>query len=370
LKTNITYIISNIDKALAFEWVEQYLNKDKYNLSFILLNSGDSVLETYLSKKNVLCKRIHYTGKKDIPKSIYHIHRFLKKNKISIIHTHLFDANICGLIAGWMAKIPKRIYTRHHSNFHHQYYPHAVKYDKLANRLSTDIIAISEVVKRILIEDEGTPKHKVHVIHHGFELSDFSSTPISAIELLNKKYNSNMQHPVIGVISRYTELKGIQYIIPAFEKLLKIYPDALLILAGGTGSYKNEIKKLLDQIPDKNYLEIKFENNIFALYRVFDIFVHVPIHNEMEAFGQTYVEALASGIPSVFTLSGISNEFIKHKHNALVVSYKNSDEIYNSIIELLEDKSLREKLIFNGKKDVNSLFELHKMISSLEAVYG
>ena len=165
------------------------------------------------------------------------------------------------------------------------------------------------------------------------------------------------------------ELKGIQYIIPAFEMLLDKYPGALLVLANATGDYQNEIKKLLKKLPEKNYREIRFENNIFALYKLFDVFIHTPIEKYSEAFGQTYVEALASGIPSVFTLSGIANEFIEDRRNALVVPYKSSTAIYEAILLLLTDTNLASALIANGKNDVAEKFQLQKMISSLEELY-
>lgn len=367
---NITYIISNIDKAFAFEWISTYLNKKKFELNFILLNSKESELETYLRNKNISVERITYTSKKNIPKAILLTYKLLKKHKTQIVHTHLFEANIVGLTAAWLAGVPKRIHTRHHSNYHHIYYPKAVKYDRIVNRLSTDIIAISEVVKDILITKENVASGKIHLIHHGFQFTEFMNVSELAVNKLKQKYIPNNSYPVAGVISRYTEWKGIQYIIPAFEKLLNTYPNALLILANTTGDYKNEIKKMLQTIPKNNYIEIPFETDIFSLYKLFDIFIHIPITVEMEAFGQTYIEALAARVPSVFTLSGIANEFIKDHHNALVVPHKNSDATYNAMKELLENKTLTANLMNNGEKDVTSRFSFNKMILSLELLYG
>lgn len=369
MKTNITYIISNIDKALAFEWVATRLNKDKFNLNFILLNPADSELESFLKQNKIPVDRITFKGKKDIPKAIYHSYRILRAQKSTVVHTHLFEANLVGLTAAWLARIPKRIHTRHHSNYHHIYYPKAVKYDKIVNLLSTDIIAISNVVKHILIANESVSIKKIHLIPHGFNLDQFINVPPQHKDKLIQKYNPNQLSPVIGVISRYIELKGIQYIIPAFENILSDYPDALLVLANSNGSYKTAIHKQLQSIPKNNYVEIAFETDLFSLYKLFDIFIHVPISPQIEAFGQTYVEALAAGVPSIFTLSGIANEYIIDHHNALIVPYQNSEEIYNAMKELLGNKNLTTNLISNGKKDVEQRFSIDKMILSLEQLY-
>lgn len=331
------------------------------------MNPGATELENYLKQQHIPVQRVNYTGKKDIPKAVFAVYKLLKKNHTTVVHTHLFNANIVGLTAAWLAGVKKRIHTRHHSDFHHVYHPKAVRYDKLVNTLSTDIVAISKVVQEILITKEKADKKKISLIHHGFKLENFSSAKSSASLL--EKYNPQHASPVLGVISRYLKLKGIDYVIAAFKDLLKDYPDALLILANAEGDHKKTIKALLRDLPEKSYVEIPFERDIYSLYQLFDVFIHVPVAREIEAFGQTYVEALAAGIPSVFTLSGVAGEFIKDRHNAMVVPYMNAAAIRDSVKELLENKALAGQLIANGKKDVSEKFDLTKMILSLEHLY-
>jgi len=370
LKKKVTYIISNINKAIAFEWIAQELNKDKFELSFILLNPGSSLLEKELKSLGVKVYTIIYRSKKDMPRAFIKIFSLLMKIRPAIVHTHLFDASLIGLPAAYFSGIRKRIYTRHHATYHHNYYPKMIKYDKMINSFATAIVAISKNVEEILIEKENVRADKIHLIHHGFKLEEFEIADKNKMDALRNKYFIKDKSPVIGVIARYTHWKGIQYIIPAFEKLLSDYPDALLILANANGDYKLEINNLLKTIPPDNFVEINFEEDLFQMYHLFDVYVHTPIDSHSEAFGQTYVEALAAGVPSVFTLSGIAREFIKDKHNALVVDYKNSDEIYNSIKELLENKTLSESISKNGKEDVRKHFGLDKMIAKLEELYA
>lgn len=369
MRTKVTYIISNINKALSFEWTAELIDKEKIELSFILLNPGISELETFLIKNNFKVYRINYNSKFSLPKAILLCILYLIKIKPNVIHTHLFEANLVGLLSGWLCGIKKRIQTRHHSSFHHDYFPKMIKYDRLCNYFSTDIIAPTNIVKEILIEKESVAKNKIHLIHHGFKLDLFINVPEADIQNLKLKYQTGNSYPVIGVISRYTEWKGIQYIIPAFKKILMEFPNAKLILANAQGDYSKEIKQLLTTLPENNYTEIKFENNLFALYKLFDVFVHAPIDQYSEAFGQIYVEALAASVPSIFTVSGIANDFIKNNENSLVVNYKDSEGIYLSLKELTLNKVLAEKLAKNGKNDVKNLFHISKMIQDLETIY-
>lgn len=365
----VAYIVSNINKALAFEWIVEFINKDKYQLFFILINPGNSELEDFLKLKGIKVLRIKFTGKKDILRSMYECYKFLKKEKIEIVHCHLFEACIIGLASARLAGVKKRIYTRHHSTLHHVYFPKAVYYDKFINYLATHIVAISNVVKTVLLNDEKVNVSKIRLINHGFVLSDFEKADSTKVEILKSKYNKNGKAPVIGVISRYIDWKGIEYIISAFKKLLDKYPSAYLILANAHGPDEVSIKNLLKELPEDNFIEVRFENDIFSMYHLFNVFVHTPIDSHSEAFGQIYVEALAAGIPSVFAISGVASEFIIHRKNAMVVDHKNSEQIYESIVALLNDAKLCEVLKYEGLKIVKERFEVNKMIKSLEEVY-
>ena len=171
-KLNICYIISFINKSIAFEWIAESLSKEKYKLSFILINTVDTELERYLVSNKIPVERVFYTGKKNYFFALLKIYRILKRDKIDVVHTHLFDANIVGIIAAYFARIKKRVHTRHHGTWHHVHFPHAVYYDKLVNKLSTHIIAISKNLMNVLIQkDKANPK-KIHLIHHGFNLPE------------------------------------------------------------------------------------------------------------------------------------------------------------------------------------------------------
>ena len=368
-KINITYIISDIDKALAFEWIAEKLNQQVFELSFILLNKNQGCfLENWLKERAVPVFYVHYAGKGQLWSSFWKVRSLLKKLKAQVVHCHLFDASLVGLLAAKSLGIKKRIFTRHYSTFHHEYFPRAVYYDKFINSLATDIVAISQNVQNVLVQKENVSLRKVHLIHHGFKLELFGEVPPEKTLQLKQKYNLEGKYPVIGVIARWTHWKGIQYIIPAFKNILQKYPHAHLLLANAHGDYTQTIRQLLADIPH-NYSEIRFEQDLATLYKTLDVYVHTPINAEVEAFGQTYVEALASNILSVFTLSGVANEFIQHEKNALVVGYQDSEAISVSIERLLEDENLRKNIQSNTQSSIERLFDLNIMIQLLSDLY-
>lgn len=368
LNKNIAIVVSNIFRAVSHEWIIESLQNRGYRLYFILLNPGESMLESFLLKNNVTHFRINYRGKKDLPRAVYKIVMFLLTNKVDIVHTHLFDASLAGLTAAWLTGVKKRVCSRHHSTHHHDYFPSAVKYDRFTNYLATDIIAASRVVQQVLTEDEGVAAEKVHLVYHGFRLDLFQHVSDDDIAGMKDKYKVSGK-PVIGVIARWTKWKGIQYTIEAFRRLLRDYPDALLVLANANGDYESQLLNQLKGLPGHSYRIIRFETQFEVLYRLFDIFVHVPVNERCEAFGQVYVESLASGIPSVFTLSGVASEVVKHERNALVVPFRDADAIDAAVRRLLSELELSKQLTAAGRLDVAQSFQLEEMIDKFEQVY-
>ena len=368
MKKKVFYIASHVQKSLAFEWIAKELKND-YQIIFILLNPDHSALELFLNNHGITFQRILYRSKKDFLTAFVKIFYYLLKHRPQVIHAHLIDAQLLGLTVAWFLRIRSRIYTRHTSNFHHIYKPHGVKYDRWSNRLATNIVSVSQATDRTLLELEKVPQEKVIRIPHGFELNEFYDVSVDRIDRVRSKWGIPIAKPIVGVIARHIEWKGIQYIIPAFKVFLQLHPEACLILANTSGPYHKTILKLLQDIPEQNVILIPFEEDVAALYKLFDLYVHAPVDSMCEAFGQTYVEALASGVPSVFTLSGIAAEFIEHKKNAWVVKFKNKEEIYLALTELWHNENLRKVLIENGLRSVKPRFSIQFMVTALRSLY-
>jgi glycosyltransferase involved in cell wall biosynthesis len=364
----LIYVISEVNKVLHFEWIVNHL-KSKYLLRFVLVDAKGDELEKFLKSNGIKVYRIGTAGTFSMGVALLKLIKIIHQERPDIIHSHLWRADVLSQMAGWLLRVPKRVTTRHHAMVHYENFPDGRKWDLLCNALATDIIAISHNSYNILTTLDRADHLKVHLIPHGFDLSYFKELNVSDIETLRLKYGVKFKKPIVGVIARYTEWKGIQYVIPAFSTLLVEYPEAHLMLANAHGEYSKVIKTMLRSLPEGTYTEIEFEDDLASLYKLFDVYVHVPVNGNSEAFGQTYIEALASGIPSIFTLSGIAPEFIVDRFNALVVEYQKSDEIALKLREVLSDRELAGSLISGGYASVMN-YSIEVMVKKLELVYG
>lgn len=368
MKKKLCYIVSDIDTSHLVDANIRFLDPEKYEITAVFTGKKVPKLFETLEADGFAVKFYKSRGKIDLPALTFKLVKLFGEIEPDIVHTHLFHATAAGLTAARFKNVRQRVHTRHHSVEAHFYHPHAVYYDRYFNRISTDIVAITDLVAEILIGWEKVAPEKVVVVKHGFDWKYFDEARRSSNDL-KEKYDLTGAYPVVGVISRHIHWKGIQYTIPAFKKLLEKYPNAKLVLANASGSYKPEIMKLLAEIPAERYRLIEFERNVFELYKTFDAFVHVPIGKNYEAFGQIYVEALAMGVPSIFTLSGVASDFVRDKFNALVVPFEDSTAIYESLLQILEDAELRKTLIENGAASVKENFHISRMIAGLDQLY-
>jgi glycosyltransferase involved in cell wall biosynthesis len=81
------------------------------------------------------------------------------------------------------------------------------------------------------------------------------------------------------------------------------------------------------------------------MYRMADIYILPSYH---EGFPRTIWEAMANSLPVVATKVGSIPLFLKDRHDAYLIEPQNTQDIVRAVNEILDDISLRQKLIQNG----------------------
>jgi glycosyltransferase involved in cell wall biosynthesis len=367
-KRQVVHILSSIEKSLAFEWLLPRLTRE-YDVKVILLNPRETPLEIFLRERNIQCQRITLRGKRDFPFAFLRLLMLLLRLRPAVVHVHLLDAQRLALPAAWLARIKKRVYTRHNSTLHHRYYPAGIKYDRWSNWLATDIVSVSQATDYALFELEGVSRSKVTKIPHGFDFASFDEVTEERKEAVRRKWSIPRARPVIGLVSRFIEWKGLQFALPAIANFQKKNPDVCVVLANAQGPFAGEVNELLSDFSPGSVIRIPFEEDMLALYALFDLFIHVPVDEYVEAFGQVYIEALACGVPSIFTRSGIAAEFVENEVSALVVEHQSAEAIEKALSRLWTDNTLRNRLSQSGKSLVRSRFGIDAMIGQLQRMY-
>lgn len=327
-RKNILAIFSDVNFSPQLIAILQELQNQSVRLRVILI--GDSELKIAQEIQNLgwdlkLIRKRSKSGSILIALSI--TIEILKHRPKTIFSSGQF-ATIIGMFCAKVFFIERRIFVRHHSNLHHKYKMKLGRLiDLLSNKLCTDVVAVSGVVERILVEDEKINPEKVTVIFNGIELSKFQTALLGQTEIRTQDLQESKLFN-IGVVSRLTEWKGVAHTAKAFVRIQKDFPNSRLHVIGAFSDSYTEVKRILGSV-DSNLYTLEVENSdIPSFFRSIDVFIHVPIGHDYEAFGIVYVEALAAEVRCIFTPSGILNELEDPTRFVDIVDYGSSEEIY------------------------------------------
>ena len=93
----------------------------------------------------------------------------------------------------------------------------------------------------------------------------------------------------------------------------------------------------------------------------------LPSNNE--PFGRVLLEAMYIGTPAIGTKTGGIPEIIEDGVSGLLVDYGDVEALKKSIITILENEQVREKIIRGGGEILNSRFRDETYQGKLENVY-
>ena len=66
MKKKILVIVQNISKAQEHEWFVEYINRDRFEIHFLLINGKQTYMEEFLHAKNVPVYHLQYRKKSDL----------------------------------------------------------------------------------------------------------------------------------------------------------------------------------------------------------------------------------------------------------------------------------------------------------------
>jgi glycosyltransferase involved in cell wall biosynthesis len=189
-------------------------------------------------------------------------------------------------------------------------------------------------------------------------------------EMFRKKYGINKDDILIGCVALFIERKGHVYLINAFSEFLKHYngKNNVYLILDGNGDKKDEIKKLINELKLNKNIILTELANIYDLYNAMDFLVLASI--EKEDFPNVIIESMYMGKPVIGTDVGGIPEQIKDGYNGEIVKPRNTKELGNAILKLVNDKKYSKKLGKNGKKLFEDKFSENTIVGRYIKLYN
>lgn len=202
---------------------------------------------------------------------------------------------------------------------------------------------------------------KCQVVPYGINIERFRPTP--GVMRQARELQSRFTRPIILFVGRLCYYKGLEYLIPAMEKL-----DAALLIVG-TGRMEKDFRRLIGRHGGEVHLVGFVRDHELPAYYYASQMVILPSTARSEAFGLVQLHAQACSRPVIATdLPGVSTVTI-HGKTGLIVPPRSTEAIVEAASQLLDSRSLREEMGSTGYRRAIELYQAHLMAERIQKVY-
>lgn len=159
------------------------------------------------------------------------------------------------------------------------------------------IVAISEMVKRDVVDYYGIPEDRIVVVYNGVDTEHFHPRNRSYRKEIRERYGLRSEDFVLLFVSHNFRLKGLRYLIQALALIQRKRQNVKLLVIGRdrAGPYRRLARKMGCE---NDVLFAGGINDLERYYSSADMLVHPTFY---DACSLVVLEALASGLPVITT---------------------------------------------------------------------
>ena len=308
--------------------------------------------------------------KNDI-KSLYNMIKLFIKEKPQIVNSGTPKAGLIGTLAAFITRRPVRMYTVRGLRLETVTglkYKILYAMEKLAMFCATDVIAISESLKKRIVYLGLEKKENLSVLGYGssngINLDDYNKNDdYIPVTIANQLEN----HFVIGYVGRIVKDKGIREVVEVF-KILKLKGYLVKLLVVG------EIEE--DDSIDKKYFNFLESNDDVILtgqvnkpvcyYNHMDVLLF-PTYRE--GFGNVSIEAQAVEVPVITSNATGAQDTVDDEQTGFIVDIGDYKAMANKTEILMNNEILRQRLGTNARARVAKRFKSEIVWKHLETIY-
>ncbi|WLQ16863.1 glycosyltransferase family 4 protein [Hahella aquimaris] len=358
---NVLHIIDTTGPGGAetvFIQLLRNLSKDKYHHHVIL--RGEGWVADQVRASGIEPIFIDSKGSFNLSYALVLV-RFIRSNKIDVIHAHLMGSNVYGALVAMLTRKPM-IATFHGG-------VDVAKQERLINlkfkliSLGADsIICVSKKLEEELKQRGELEGSKLKLIYNGVDPNQFSKQD----KTLNRELGLPDGAIIVLSVGNIRPAKGYEYLVDAAAKM-KGAPEYHFVVVGHQKKslYETLLKRIEshDGVPNLHFLG--FRSDVKDLLGQADIFL---LTSTSEGFSIATVEAMMAGVPVVATRSGGPEEIVEDGVTGLLIPVKDPEAVKTALLKL-RDRELVDKMRQAAQQSAIERFSLVTMVGEYEALY-
>ena len=289
-----------------------------------------------------------------------------RDHELDLLHVHYaIPFAISGFIAQHMlgAPPPKLITTLHGTDITLVGQDRSfIDITRFGIEQSDGVTAVSDFLKRMTI-DEFEVKNHIEVIHNFIDLSVYGRN--RAGQHLERASYARPEQKILLHVSNFRPVKRVVDVVRIFERVSREVPSVLLMV--GEGPERASAQTLAKRLGLQD--RVRFlgrQDRIEELTSLADVFL---LPSELESFGLSALEAMASEVPVVGSDAGGMPEVVQHTETGYLLPVGDIEGMAARTIEILKDEERARCMGQAARRRATSLFNADRIVTHYERYY-
>jgi len=273
------------------------------------------------------------------PPGLWRLARLFRHLGADVVHSHMYRSNTPATVAARLAGVPVIVSQVHNVDTWDTRRQRNM--DRFLMRWRSAVVAVSETVKRDIVNQLGVDPAKIRVIYNGVNTDAFSVSLENRVQE-RKREGLPLFATVAIHVARLVEQKNHRGLLQAFSRVAAIAPDLVLLIVGDgpmRGALEEETRTLgLGH-------RVVFAGRRHDVPRLLALADFSVLPSFKEGFSNVIVESLAAGLPLLVTDVGGNAEAVRDGVEGIVVrDPRNIAGLAKGLERLASDPILREAM--------------------------
>jgi glycosyltransferase involved in cell wall biosynthesis len=285
-----------------------------------------------------------------------------------LVHTTIFEADVVGRLAAVRTATPLLTSLVNTSYARVRAEDPAITPWKLsaarqvdgwtARHLTAHFHAITNAVKDAAVGDLRIQPSRITVVERGRDPGRLGLPSADRRAEVRRRLGVDPDHPVLVTVGRQEFQKGQWHLIDAMPRVLGVYPETRLLIAGRTGNASDRLQEAMRRARLNGQVEfLGHRDDVPNILAAADLFVFPSLY---EGLGGALIEAMALGLPIVASDLPAIREVVDDGLNAVLVPPGSPSELAAAITSVLADPARRLAMGRHGRRIFEERFTLER----------
>lgn len=297
------------------------------------------------------------------PSLVFRLARWMRRQQVRVVHTHLFTADAFGRLAARLAGV-RAVFSTVHSVVNVWKTPVHRLVDRALAWASYRVIACTGEVRQALVERDRLPAQRVTTIANGIDLQRFLSASGLGVR---EEFGIAPGTALLAVVGRLEPPKGHADLLDALEALRANRCNDFVCLFVGEGELRAQLQAEVERRAlQECVLFTGLRRDVPRLLAACDL---VLMPSRWEGLPIAMLEAMACGKPVVATAVGGVPDVIEDGANGVLVPPGDMAAFASQLRRLLEEPARRQALGARARIDVLRRFDVARTAAQYTALY-